>query len=126
MKRNIIALAVVSVAVAVAILVNAQLKDPVSCVETLKAKAENAVQKMVVQNDDGGLHLLTSTSFPDVIEVLGFIGPNSLESMVQNMESSGLINVSMKVKGQCIADNGLVYNLVSGTYSLPAPKPERL
>jgi hypothetical protein len=126
MKLNIIALAVVSVVVSVASLIVVQLKDPPSCTATLKTKSESAQQKMVVQNDDGGLYLLTSTDVAGVIEVLGFIGPKSLESMVENMERSGLINVSMKVKGQCIADNGLVYSLVNGYYSLPAPKPERL
>jgi hypothetical protein len=128
MKLNPLALAIISTlsfALALVLYINNQQPLP-SCIQTLKTKAEKAEQKMVMQNDDGGLFLLTNSDVPGLVQVLGFIGPKSLESVVSQMENSGLVNISMKLGEECVVESGLIYTLVSGSYEIPTPPSESL
>jgi hypothetical protein len=110
----------------VAMLIHRELQTTPDCVEVLKQKASRAKQKMVVPNQDGGMFLLTDSDVPGLIQVLGFIGPKSLDRVVEDMENAGLVNVSMSLDKECVVESGLVYTLVSGSYEIPTPKSESL
>jgi hypothetical protein len=110
----------------VAMLIHRELQTTPDCIDTLKQRASRAKQKMVVPNQDGGMFLLTDSDVPGLIQVLGFIGPKSLDRVVQDMENAGLVNVSMTLSKECVVDSGLVYTLVTGSYEIPTPKDESL
>lgn len=103
--------------------VDVLLREPDSCIQILKRKAEQVENKMVLPNDDGGLFLMTEAG-PREVSFLGYLGPTSVDRMHDQMIESGLTNVSVKKEGVCKAENGLEYTVVSGKYTLPEEKPD--
>lgn len=110
----------------IAMIIHRELQTTPGCISVLKEKAMRSDQKMVVPNEDGGFFLLTSSEVPGLVQVLGFIGPKSLERVVEGMESAGLVNISLKLGKECVVESGLVYTLVSGSYEIPTPPAESL
>ena len=105
--------------------VDVLLREPETCVQILKRKAEQVERKMVVPNQDGGLFLMTEGQ-PREVNFLGYLGPASVDRMRDQMVESGLKDVKVKREGTCKAENGLEYTLVSGKYTLPEEKPDPL
>jgi hypothetical protein len=111
-----------SVAIAlVAMIIHRELQTTPDCISVLKEKASHSDQKTIVPNGDGGLFLLTGSDVPGLVQVLGYIGPKSLDNLVEQMEQSGLSNISMKLGDECTVESGLLYTLVSGSYEIPTP-----
>ena len=125
-RRTRVSIMLAVVVALIAMLIHRELQTTPECVSLLKEKAMRAEQKMVVPNEDGGLFLLTNSDVPGLIQVLGFIGPNSLEHVVSQMESAGLVNVSMKLGKECVVESGLIYTLVSGSYEIATPPVKSL
>lgn len=107
------------------LIVNSLKTEPLpECISVLREEANKVDQKMAMPNSDGGLYLLMQGDKKDRVKFLGYVGPKNVEKVEPSMLDSGLLNVKVKVVGQCETEGGLVYTLVSGHYDVPEPKPD--
>lgn len=96
--------------------------EPIVCVEELRQRSENLGQKMVVGNEDGGLVLLSQGTGKNVIIFHGYFGPRTAENLKERLANGGMSNIVVSIQQTCETQGGLVYTLVSGSYSVPEPQ----
>lgn len=106
------------------IVVNSTSEPKLICIDVLKQKAETLEKKAVESNPDGGLFLISEGKQPRQVNFTGYVGPKTVEVMRVQMVESGLLNIRVETQGTCEAENGLIYTLVTGTYTIPEQKPD--
>lgn len=97
----------------------------VNCNSLLQEKANDADQKMLMSNSDGGLYLLTKGPEQNQVLFIGYVGPHSAEILKSEMIDAGLSKVKVETEGTCVSEGGLKYTVVTGSY-ITQPKPDPL
>lgn len=121
-KKKIILSSIFAIVVSLTGLLVLKTSEPEPCIDILRKSAETESQKMLLPNKDGGLFLLINKDTH--VQFIGYLGPKSIETLASEMTNAGLLQVDVKKEGQCVAENGLVYTLATGTYVPAAPKPD--
>jgi hypothetical protein len=99
------------------------LTEPVSCNQLLMEKASEVERKMLMQNSDGGLYLMTEGVEERQILFIGYVGPVSAEQLRVQMINAGLSKVHVETDGICVSEGGLEYTVVTGSY-ITAAQPD--
>lgn len=94
------------------------------CLELMKEQAERSDTKTVAPNPDGGLFVVFDGKEPGQIEFVGYVGPKSVQVMREQMTEAGMKKIKVESTGTCEVENGLVYTVVQGSYTVPEPKPD--
>lgn len=98
--------------------------EPQSCIALLQERANTADQKMLMNNSDGGLFLLTQGPEQNQVLFIGYVGPLTSEKLKTDMINAGLTKVKVETEGTCQSDSGLKYTVVIGSYITQAqPDP---
>lgn len=99
--------------------------EPQSCNGLLQERANEAEQKMLMNNSDGGLYLLTKGPENNQVLFIGYVGPESSKRLRDEMLNAGLSKVHVETEGTCVSEGGLKYTVVTGSY-VTAPQPDPL
>lgn len=124
LKRTV-ALVVGSLVVSatIALVANNLLSDPPSCEGLLSERANEADEKVIMNNRDGGLYLMTRGPEQRQVLFFGYLGPVSAEQLRGEMVDAGLTKVKIETEGTCVSEGGVKYTVVVGSY-VPAPQPD--
>lgn len=130
MKLKVAALVLVGTVTAVAAgagigqVVSALNEPNPVCIEVLRKLANEAEEKMVMPNADGGLVLMTPGINPSDVRFTSYVGPKTAPKIQEMLVNSGLQNVVVTVGETCETESGLLYTLVRGSYTMPEEKPD--
>lgn len=122
-KRIVLIALVVTIPLAGLVAHRTLLAEPVSCNQLLMEKASEVERKMLMQNSDGGLYLMTEGVEERQILFIGYVGPASAEQLRVQMINAGLSKVHVETDGTCLSEGGLEYTVVTGSY-VTAAQPD--
>lgn len=112
-KKLVLIASILSIIGVLALIVYGQTKLE-NCSDILKNNSNNEYKKTIIFNKDGGLYLLLEKE--NLNEFIGFIGPNTYRYVQAELINSGVLELNIEKKQECLAENGLVYTVIKGNY----------